>query len=122
MSKAICQVDTGTDSLFREAIVERAKKLGFQLYTPDSLNFQWLYFYRDFDICGDSKKDTTTRVVTLSELFPFLESLCAVEKVKLNEEYSAEVTKNGITVGCQTFSFEVFDELALAVAKMRAKP
>jgi hypothetical protein len=41
------------------------------------------------------------------------------ELVTLNEEYDAEVTAEGITVGCQTFTFEAFDKLAEAVKKMR---
>lgn len=40
-------------------------------------------------------------------------------KVTLNSDYIAEVGDNAITVGCQSLSFEKFDELAKAVAKKR---
>jgi hypothetical protein len=35
--------------------------------------------------------------------------------VKLNEEYSAEITSDGIKVGCTTFPFDTFDKLKEAV-------
>jgi hypothetical protein len=39
--------------------------------------------------------------------------------VDLNGSYSAEVTENGIEVGCQKISFASFDKLAEVVAKVR---
>jgi len=41
--------------------------------------------------------------------------------VILNDEYSAIISKSGIAVGCQTISFERFDGIAEAVAKLRPK-
>lgn len=40
-------------------------------------------------------------------------------KLKLNDEYLAIVSKEGITVGCQKFSIEKFKELQEAVEKVR---
>lgn len=40
--------------------------------------------------------------------------------VELNDEYSAEVTKDGIKVGCQSIDFEAFDELIKVVEKVRS--
>ena len=39
--------------------------------------------------------------------------------IDIGEGYTAEISKRGITVGCQTFSFEAFDRLAAGVAKFR---
>jgi hypothetical protein len=41
------------------------------------------------------------------------------EKVTLTEDYDAIVSEDNIEVGCQTITFQAFDELAKAVAKIR---
>lgn len=40
--------------------------------------------------------------------------------IKLNSEYTAEVTEKCVKVGCQTFSFDLIDWVALAVDRARA--
>ncbi len=42
-----------------------------------------------------------------------------VEEVKLNNEYNAVVSTQGIKVGCQEFSFEKLDELVKTASKFR---
>jgi hypothetical protein len=45
---------------------------------------------------------------------------CPTIKVDKVGDYTATVTLNNIQVGCQTISFAKFDEIAAAVAKIRA--
>jgi hypothetical protein len=54
------------------------------------------------------------RLETFGELINEIQKQEAlvVITVKLNDEYSAEVSKTGVKVGCQTFPLEVIDELA----------
>jgi hypothetical protein len=40
-------------------------------------------------------------------------------KIEISSQYTAEISKDSIKVGCQTISFEKFDEIAAAVEKMR---
>jgi len=44
-----------------------------------------------------------------------------VVKIQLNSDYTAEVSKDGIKVGCQTFPLEVVKQLAAAVKKVSKK-
>ena len=41
------------------------------------------------------------------------------QKLRLTAEYEAEVTTEGIKVGCQNISFDVFDKLAKIVNEVR---
>lgn len=49
----------------------------------------------------------------------FVRKAPKTEKVTLTKDYDAIVSKDNIKVGCQTITFEAFDELAEAVAKIR---
>lgn len=42
-------------------------------------------------------------------------------RIKLNDQYTAEVSAAGIKVGCQTFSFEKIEELYRAALKFQDK-
>ena len=55
------------------------------------------------------------RELTLNDLYPKE----IKELVKLNDGYTATVTKDTITVGCQTFSTKILEDLAKAVQKIR---
>lgn len=44
-----------------------------------------------------------------------------VVTIQLNKAYTAEVSKDGIKVGCQTFPLEVVKQLAAAVKKVSKK-
>ena len=48
-----------------------------------------------------------------------IEELNQTRTVRLSDDYTAEVTPEGVKVGCQTFSFEVMDELFKAVEEVR---
>jgi len=41
-----------------------------------------------------------------------------IEKVKLNDDYTAEVSKDGVKVGCQKFPLSIIDDLSAAKAKI----
>lgn len=58
------------------------------------------------------------KIIDFSQIHTlFLEKMV---KIKLNDEYTAEVTKNGIQVGCVKISFDIFDQISKAVAELRA--
>ena len=58
------------------------------------------------------------QVIATNRLSPWPEPVTIY--TKLNDEYRAQVTTDkGIKVGCQQISFEAFDKLAAAVAKIR---
>jgi hypothetical protein len=58
--------------------------------------------------------------VSLSRVSAWPEPKRITIYTKLNDQHRAQVTTDqGITVGCQEISFEAFDELAAAVAKVR---
>ena len=48
-----------------------------------------------------------------------IEDLIPTRTVRLSDDYTAEVTPEGVKVGCQTFSFEVLDDLFKAVEEVR---
>jgi len=48
-----------------------------------------------------------------------LDALLGSEVVKLNDEYSATVSKDGVEVGCQKFDFETIDKLVNVIKKYR---
>lgn len=41
--------------------------------------------------------------------------------LSLNDEYDAEISKDGVKVGCQTFTHEIIDKLHALSKKMRKK-
>jgi hypothetical protein len=71
------------------------------------------------DICQTCSDDYPE--ISLSEMIekiisaPFKESFT----IQLTNDYEAEVTKDGITVGCQKITFEKFDELCELVKQAR---
>ena len=59
---------------------------------------------------------------TLEEAHAFIVNLLEevnAEEIFLNDEYNAKITSKGVTVGCQFFDYDAFDNLAQAVAKVR---
>ncbi len=55
----------------------------------------------------------------LEEALKILTNLPKVYLVALNDEYIAEISKDGIMVGCQKISFEAFEEVCRAVEKAK---
>jgi len=53
-----------------------------------------------------------------SRPFPEIELVPDEVTLKLNDSYDAVVTKDGITVGCQTFSHDIVDKLKSAIEQI----
>lgn len=58
-------------------------------------------------------------IVKFTELADFLSSLKKQIEIKLNDEYTAVVSKNFVQVGCQTFSWEKIEEVYKAIQKIK---
>jgi len=56
-----------------------------------------------------------------AKLIEFLSFPLIEEKIRISDEWVAHVTKDGIKVGCQSISFERFDELAKVVKEVRVQ-
>jgi hypothetical protein len=69
-------------------------------------------------IIGKSCGSYNVHFFSKRKVSPWIERITIY--TKLNDQHRAQVTTDkGITVGCQEISFEAFDELAAAVAKVR---
>lgn len=80
------------------------------------------YIGRDFKV--SRVHDTDGVLLNDKWLFPFfvlevVKSKPAFVKVKLNDEYTAEVYSDKIVVGCQTFDTSIARNLLKAVDKMK---
>lgn len=53
------------------------------------------------------------KVIDIKDLYTLFESRKI--EVQLSQDYKAEITNQGVKVGCQTFSFEKIDELNAAI-------
>ena len=82
------------------------------------------------EICGDGSghiEQDSKRLAgfrNAADAYRELEKLIAtstVTRVVLNAQYTAEVTEDGITVGCQEIPFEAVDKLAEAVKEIRSR-
>ena len=59
-------------------------------------------------------------IVSLSELVAHVEKeLETTKTLKLNDEYSASITKDTVKVGCQTFPSDIVLEMARIVEELR---
>lgn len=95
----------------------------FGNYTYERLvNNNYLYFVIDFDknaISGHQKISDylqNSKLIAFNDLFSL--SVPVKVTVKLNENYSAEVSATRIKVGCQVFSLDIIDKLIEARDKV----
>jgi hypothetical protein len=65
---------------------------------------------------GNLEERDRSITITFNELLEFDSTL--VIKVKLNDSYTADVSKEGIQVGCQTFPLSIIQELSAAFIKI----
>lgn len=103
-----------------KAVEARLIELGYMMGrygNSDLSDFEALDFFqfsedypldsgRVFNRGGDRGK-----LVTLEDLYSDRSLVYKTAEVKLNSEYTAVVTKSGISVGCQTFKPKVIDKL-----------
>ena len=82
----------------------------------------WALWYEGYTLVveGSAAYSGAGRDLSLDEMVKFLTEGERVV-VTLNAEYKAEVTKEGVTVGCQKFPLSVVRELAKAVDKVEGK-
>lgn len=118
-SIGICQVKVGKNLGFKKSIIVMVNCLGFIPYSYETISYEWFCFYLDKDITGSNKPVESVPVVELYDLMEVLEN-AKKRMVKLNEEYTAQITKDGIKVGCQTISFEAFENLVKAVKEFKS--
>lgn len=117
-----------------EALTLLQKLTGKKIHAEDLTPEQWVKLYnvshfsyigttsRDH-ICGflhSGDKEVLHYFTHLSEIISRLVGY--KEYVVRNVgDYTANITKDGIEVGCQKISFEKFDEVAAMVAKFRSE-
>ncbi len=75
--------------------------------------YPYLAIYPDCKRIGGNYSPMGHTDITLAELFSGLLEVKEVE-VKLNSEYTAKINKFGVSVGCQTFSPAVMNEVIKA--------
>lgn len=113
MSNPVFCIKSTDNIVLHNAIVEHAKDLG---YKTDYLKmgYEFFVFYdtkEAYSFRGSLENIFENHVVSLEYFF----NIKAPTRVVLNEKYTAEITPEGIKVGCQTFSFETLKELYNAV-------
>lgn len=112
-----------------EAIATYLYSLGYKHWdrlTLDKLigryfqeKYHWVVIRNDKTIEGNKNYFDKFKTITLQELFD-LEQPETIT-VKLNDSHSAIVSKDGIKVGCQSFTHDSIKELWLACEKMKGQ-
>jgi len=74
--------------------------------------------YDGEEIIGHDRKKG--ELLLFPEVIAEMHAFKSVPKVGLNDELEAEITSEGIQVGCQTISFDAFNELKKAVKKFKS--
>lgn len=76
--------------------------------------YKWLVIFsnRDEQIGGNTIPYAHHKTIDFNQLFSIF--LPKTETVKLNDSYIAEVTKDSVKVGCQTFPISIIDALVAA--------
>lgn len=76
-------------------------------------NYPWVVIRKDEKyVGGNYGPDKRYKTLDFNELFNLFAEIKV--EVKLNDNHSAIVNKNGIVVGCQTFPLSIIDELVKA--------
>lgn len=103
---------------------EYAASKGVPIYSEDNINT-----YNDYpnlrfdegDICGNRSEvgSMDCNWITFEQFFEYCDNWnkCQPAKVKLNNEYTAEILDGKVKVGCQYFTFEAIEELYNATKK-----
>ncbi len=104
---------TGMDNIL-DCIETRTRLTkSFRRNFADKLNISPLY-WNFANSTGEITHGPESELVDkLTELYE------ATKIIKLNQEYNAEISSEGIKVGCQTFSFEAVQELAEACSERK---
>jgi len=116
-------VQTGGNVELSKIVYERLVELGY-CFKSDTADYSYiakaycLYPEGYLAYCA-SDKIYGDKISIDDVLFTNKYRLVKPEKVVLTDEYTAVIDKTGIKVGCQSFSFEKFDELAASVKKIR---
>lgn len=105
-----------------KAIAARLKELGYTwrganpatTHATHTTETKWVTVYpntKEMDYTQDETFNHGDRkLITLDDLYKQPTTI----EVKLNSEYTAVVSKDGLKVGCQTFNLSVIDDLAKA--------
>lgn len=106
-----------------EFIIRMAKELGVPVH-EETIRKPWDKEYPSILWDGDQITQTISdnkEIISLSEMIEKIISAPIIESftMQLTNNYEAEVTKDGITVGCQEITFEKFDELSELVKQVR---
>lgn len=127
-SQKVITQDMNTDVYFRiddltemqeRVLTTLFKELGFSKST-DKRNGYVLYI-NFFKRVYTWYNPTDYKRVTFFEILSQLSNMPVNIRVQLNDSYEADVSKEGIKVGCQEFSHEKLDELHKASLEARGK-
>ena len=104
-------------------LFEYAKSKGVPVYDrtekSDSADYPNIFFDGD-DLCGLIKdSDRVLNWITFEQFFEYCDnwSKCQPAKIKLNDEYTAEILDGKVKVCRQYFTFEAIEELYKATKK-----
>jgi len=75
-------------------------------------------FYDGEEIIGINR--VIGELLSFPEVIAEMHAFKSIPKVRLNDKLEAEITSEGIQVGCQTISFDAFNELKKAVKKLKS--
>jgi len=74
--------------------------------------------YNGQEIIGHNRE--TGELLSFPEVIAEMHAFNSIPKVRLNDKLEAEITRDGIQVGCQAISFDAFNELKKAVKKLKS--
>jgi len=74
--------------------------------------------YNGEEIIGHNRE--TGELLSFPEVIAEMHAFKSIPKVRLNDILEAEITSEGIQAGCQTISFDAFNELKKAVKKFKS--
>lgn len=86
-------------------------------YSPDWTNWKTLIINTTFNRI-DANEAKIPDNITLAEIFSTKTDILKTVNVKLNKDYTAIISKDGIAVNCQTFDIKIIDELVEARNKI----
>jgi len=101
--------------------IKYLKKIGVPFYSETNefdIRYPYLYWYSSNKQMSQSRNHYSEKICnTADEFISNFEKPTEI-KIKLNDKYTALVTKNEINVGCQTFTKEVFEDVYNALLKL----
>lgn len=106
------------------ALIDYAKSNGVPVYYDTSKEgyTDWPnIIFNDKELCGNHTEygSAIRNWITFEQFFECCNNWrkCQPAKVKLNDEYTAEILDGKVKVGCQYFTFEAIEELYKATKK-----